>query len=142
MTTPETLPYDPGRVPVLRRWSVRALSWGGGALAAQSPQRVARVLSAVSRGARPATVAEAARARLTLERVSLPCAGREGCLRRSITVALLCRLRGCWPTWHVGVRKVPPLAAHAWVEAEGVPVGENVSADYFRPLLSVPPAAR
>ncbi|WP_433872185.1 lasso peptide biosynthesis B2 protein [Saccharopolyspora sp. CA-218241] len=35
------------------------------------------------------------------------------CLRRSMTVALLYRVRGCWPTWHVGVRRIPPLADSA-----------------------------
>ena len=39
----------------------------------------------------------------------------------------------------VGVaRRLPPFAAHAWVEADGVMVGEDYPPDYFRILLTVP----
>ncbi|GGM41460.1 hypothetical protein GCM10012275_10570 [Longimycelium tulufanense] len=139
MTTPEAIPYAPKQVPPARRWIVFAVSMAGKALARLNPRSVQRVLSTVRRGARPARCQEVEEIRRTLLLVSLACAAREGCLRRSITVALLCRLRGSWPTWHVGVRAVPPFAAHAWVEAEGIPVGEHVPASYLRPLLSVPP---
>ncbi|MEV4177831.1 lasso peptide biosynthesis B2 protein [Nonomuraea sp. NPDC049709] len=45
----------------------------------------------------------------------------------------LCRMRGWRPTWCSGVRVRPPFAAHAWVEAGGVPVG------YLAPLITVAP---
>jgi hypothetical protein len=70
--------------------------------------------------------------------VSLACSAREGCLARSLATVLLCRLQGRWPTWCVGARRLPPFAAHAWVEAEGVMVGEDYPPDYFRTLFSVP----
>jgi hypothetical protein len=69
--------------------------------------------------------------------VSLHCAAREGCLARSLATVLLCRLRGGWPTWCVGARRLPPFAAHAWVEADGVMVGEDHPTDYFRTLFTV-----
>ena len=37
-----------------------------------------------------------------------------------------------------GSAAVPPFAAHAWVEADGIMVGEDYPADYFRPLFKVP----
>ena len=40
--------------------------------------------------------------------------------------------------WCVGARRLPPFAAHAWVEAGGIMVGEDYPADYFRPLFKVP----
>jgi hypothetical protein len=89
-------------------------------------------------GARPATFDQAKAAREAVVAVSLHCAAREGCLARSLATVLLCRLRGRWPTWCVGARRLPPFAAHAWVEAGGVMVGEDYPPDYFRTLFSVP----
>ena len=57
---------------------------------------------------------------------------------KSLATVLLCRWRGAWPTWCVGVRRLPPFGAHAWVEAEGVAVGEDYPPDYFRTLFTVP----
>jgi hypothetical protein len=37
-----------------------------------------------------------------------------------------------------GGAAAPPFAAHAWVEAGGIMVGEDYPADYFRPLFKVP----
>jgi hypothetical protein len=39
--------------------------------------------------------------------------------------------------WCVGGRLLP-FAAHAWVEADRIMVGEDYPADYFRPLFKVP----
>jgi hypothetical protein len=33
---------------------------------------------------------------------------------------------------------MPPFGAHAWVEAEGRPVGEDYPPDYFRTFFTVP----
>jgi hypothetical protein len=107
-------------------------------LAVQPPRRIRSVLNLLRRGARPATLAQAKAAHDTVVAVSLPCAGREGCLPRSLAITLLCRLRGQWPTWCVGARRLPPFAAHAWVEAEGVPVDEPYPPDYFRTFFTVP----
>jgi hypothetical protein len=109
-------------------------------LVRQPPARIRRVLVWLRRGARPATAEAAAAMREATVAVSLPCAGREGCLRRSVAVVLLCRARGMWPTWCVGARVLPPFAAHAWVEADGLAVGEDLPPDYFRTLITIPPA--
>ncbi|MET7638583.1 lasso peptide biosynthesis B2 protein [Streptomyces sp. NPDC005438] len=139
MTTPETIPYRPNRVPFAQRWGIRATALLAGLLARRSPQQIHKVLSRLRRGARPATLEEVTRVRASVVAASLGCAGREACLRRSLTVTLFCRVRGTWATWCVGPRTVPPFAAHAWVEAEGVPVGENVAEGYFQKLISVGP---
>jgi Transglutaminase-like superfamily len=109
------------------------------ALTTQSPARIESALRVVSRGARPASASRAAAARDDVIAVSFICRGNRGCLPRSVATALLCRMSGSWPTWRVGVRTVAPFAAHAWVEAEGEPIGEDASPDFFRPLLTVPP---
>ncbi|MFG3114262.1 lasso peptide biosynthesis B2 protein [Streptomyces sp. NPDC048197] len=109
-------------------------------LAKANPARLRRILEFARRGARPATADQALAAREAVVSVSLRCAG-QGCLQRSLATALLCRLRGAWPTWCTGVR-THPFAAHAWVEAEGHPVGEPHPKGHFKPLIAVPPSHR
>ena len=138
MTLPEAVSYAPRSVPFRRRMTTRLMVGAGRLLATQSPRRIRRVLGVLRSGARPTTFAEAKAARDTVVTVSLTCAAREGCLTRSLATVLLCRLRGHWPTWCVGSRRLPPFGAHAWVEADGVMVGEEYPPDYFRTLFTVP----
>ncbi|MEX2980344.1 lasso peptide biosynthesis B2 protein [Streptomyces sp. C36] len=137
MTTPEALPYRPRSVPFGRRLVARAAVACAHVLATQPPHRIRSVLRRLRGGARPATLAEAASARETVLAVSLAAGGHKGCLPRSLATVLLCRWYGQWPTWCVGVRSRPPFAAHAWVEAEGVLVGEGAQADYFQRFFAV-----
>jgi hypothetical protein len=104
------------------------------------PARIRAALEALRKGARPATAEEAGRAREEVVAVSVACAG-EGCVQRSLATALLCRLRGHWPTWCSGVR-VQPFLAHAWVEVDGEPVDEPYPRGYHTALIRVPPAER
>ncbi len=138
MSVPETVFYHPRSVPLRRRIETRLAVAGARLLATQPPQRIRAVLGWLRRDARPATAVEAKAARDSVVAVSLACAGREGCLTRSLATVLLCRLHGQWPTWCVGARRLAPFGAHAWVEAEGVPVGEEYPSDYFRTFFKVP----
>ncbi|WGD40219.1 lasso peptide biosynthesis B2 protein [Streptomyces cathayae] len=103
------------------------------------PHRLRRVMGAFRRGAEPATVEQATAARESVLAASLALNGLRACLPRSVSVALLCRLLGVWPTWCVGTRTAPPFAAHAWVEAEGRLVGEQGVYNAYARLMSVPP---
>jgi hypothetical protein len=138
MSMPEAVFYQPRSVPLPRRLVARVVVGTARLLATQSPRRIRAVLGLLRRGATPATVEQAKAARDTVVAVSLACAAREGCVPRSLATVLLCRLGGTWPTWCVGARRAPPFAAHAWVEADGVMVGEDYPPDYFRTLLAVP----
>jgi hypothetical protein len=138
VTLPETVHHDPRSVPLLRRTAARLSIGAAHLLATQPPGRIRAVLDRLRRGAKPATFEEAKAAHDTVVAVSLTCAAREGCLPRSLATVLLCRLRGRWPTWCVGSRRLPPFGAHAWVEAGGVMVGEDFPPDYFRTLFTVP----
>ncbi|MEV5507298.1 lasso peptide biosynthesis B2 protein [Streptomyces orinoci] len=111
-------------------------------LARRPPAEIKAVLTRLRKGARPARYAEARAAREAVVAVSLRCASDQGCLPRSLATVLLCRVRGSWPEWTVGVRARPPFGAHAWVEAEGRMVEEDADASYFRRMLSVPPVRR
>ncbi|MFI6014085.1 lasso peptide biosynthesis B2 protein [Streptomyces sp. NPDC051243] len=107
-------------------------------LAHLPPRRIRAVLGQGRRGARPARYDEALRARREVTAVSTLCAGRY-CLQRSLATTLLCRMRGHWPTWCSGVRTAP-FGAHAWVEADGKPVGEPADTATYRPMITVPAA--
>ncbi|MFF7549278.1 lasso peptide biosynthesis B2 protein [Streptomyces canus] len=137
MTSPEAISHDPHSVPLRHRITVRLAVGAARLLARRQPRHIRAVLELLRRGARPATVDRTRHARDAVVAVSLACAGREGCLPRSLATILLCRLHGQWPTWCVGVRRLAPFGAHAWVEAEGVPVGEEHPPDYFRRLFTV-----
>jgi hypothetical protein len=138
MSVPEAVSYHPRSVRLPRRIETRLAVGAARLLATQPPRRNRAVLTWLRRGAEPATAVEAKAARDSVVAVSLACAGREGCLPRSLATVLLCRLHGQWPTWCVGARRLAPFGAHAWVEAEGVPVGEDYPPDYFRTFFTVP----
>lgn len=139
VSLPQTIVHCPQSVPFGLRLAVRLASGVAAVLAVQAPRRIERVLVFLRKGAAPASHDRACRLRDATTAVSLHCAGPEGCLRRSITVALLCRARGMWPTWSVGVRTVPPFGAHAWVEAEGRMVGESLPPEAFQAIITVAP---
>ncbi|MFE3142948.1 lasso peptide biosynthesis B2 protein [Streptomyces scopuliridis] len=106
-------------------------------LARLSPRRLRQVLELARRGARPADLPQALRARNAVVSVSVAIAGPR-CLERSIATALLCRLGGTWPQWCTGVT-TQPFAAHAWVAVDGDPVGEDPDAvTDFHLVMSVP----
>ncbi|MCP2170076.1 lasso peptide biosynthesis B2 protein [Goodfellowiella coeruleoviolacea] len=121
-------------------WYLRPVAWcvvGVARLLARLPaRRLRRAMELARRGARPATVREAVRARDTVVASSVRCSG-QWCLQRSIATALLCRLRGSWPTWRTGVR-TRPFEAHAWVEVDGIPVGEDPdNIRWYRVVMTV-----
>jgi len=103
------------------------------------PNRSAGLLSILSRGARPATLTEAGRAVDDVMAASILVVGPYSCLRRSISAAMVCRSRGAWATWCVGVRHQPPFSAHAWLAVNGTPVREPGNENTLCVLLSVPP---
>ncbi|MDT7790047.1 MAG: hypothetical protein QOF58_8466 [Pseudonocardiales bacterium] len=136
MTTPSSLSRPTG-VPLPRRLAARLAVALATPLVHLKPRTLRRILSLLRTGSRPAAYDSAKAARDAVLAVSLRCLGPQGCLPRSVAVALLCRISGTWPTWCAGVRVMPPFGAHAWVEADGVPVDENLPAQYFRPLMTV-----
>lgn len=136
MSAPVTL--DEGvRLPVWRRGAPLVAVFLGRLLAPLKPHRIRRVLEFLRRGAAPATFEQALLARQHVVAVSTMCAGRY-CLQRSLAAAILCRMRGGWPTWCTGVR-TSPFYAHAWIAVDGVPVGEPHGTAGLRALMVVDP---
>ncbi|GLH95719.1 hypothetical protein Pa4123_09910 [Phytohabitans aurantiacus] len=134
---PEAIYHNPRSVPLPTRLAAHAAVTAARVLARRPPRQIRRLLTRLRRGARPATREQVLDARQAVMAVSLVCAAREGCLPRSLAVVLLCRARGTWAAWCVGTRRLPPFSAHAWVEVDGEPVGEEFPADYFRTFFTV-----
>lgn len=139
MTAPMTVERPTVTLGPARRAGALAAVGVARLLATRSPAQIRRVLLRVRAGARPAGRDTALAAREAVMAVSLTCRGGRGCVPRSIATALLCRLGGTFPTWCVGVRAVPPFAAHAWVEADGEMIGETMPPGYLRALFTVGP---
>ncbi|MUN39256.1 lasso peptide biosynthesis B2 protein [Actinomadura litoris] len=138
MTVPSALERPP-KGPLRRRAAARLAVLLARLVALLPPARIRTLLTLLSRGASPATYDQAKRARDAVLAGSLACLGPRGCLPRSLATVLLCRMWGVWPSWCVGARVRPPFGAHAWVEAEGRLVEENVPDGYLAALITVPP---
>lgn len=128
------------RIPLRQRPAALAAVGAARVLAHLPPRRIRAVLTLVRGRAAPATHSQVAAALDAVLGVSVLYGGRY-CLQRSLATVLLCRIRGVWPTWCVGVRTAP-FVAHAWVEAEGQPVGEPHSPGCYRPLIVIPASPR
>lgn len=127
--------------PAFGNWVMaRAAANAARALVRLEPLRLRTVLEFLRRGAHPASRLETSRARSEVVGSSPRCAGPR-CLERSLATAMLCRLRGVWPEWCTGV-SLEPFSAHAWVEAEGEPIGEEAGEiRLFRVVMRVPAQA-
>jgi hypothetical protein len=136
MTQPQTVEH--GRKLSLRQRPAALASAGAACmLACLPPKRIRAVLTVLRRRAAPATYQQTKDALDAILAVSVLCGGRY-CLQRSLATTLLCRIRGVWPTWCTGVRTAP-FVAHAWVEADGQPIGEPHGPGYYRPLIVIHP---
>ena len=138
MSRPETIFADPRAVAPGTRALAGIAVASARLLAMLPPRQIRSILTWLRRRARPATPEQALDARDTVVKVSLSCAGPEGCLARSLATVVLCRMRGQWATWCVGVRRSPPFTAHAWVEVDGSAISEPYPPDYFRKFFTVP----
>ncbi|MCK9898707.1 lasso peptide biosynthesis B2 protein [Frankia sp. Cpl3] len=101
------------------------------------PARLRQVLDAAAAGTRPAGYQQTLAAMEAVTAVSRTCRDPSGCLPRAVATALLCRVLGRWPTWRTGVRTAGSFAAHAWVEADGLAVGESFPPDAYQPVITV-----
>ncbi|WP_344015413.1 lasso peptide biosynthesis B2 protein [Streptomyces thermospinosisporus] len=129
----------PAREPggLWRRAKVRTAVLAGLLLARMAPHRIRSFMRRAVGGARKAEYETVDAYYRAVAAASPRCAGWQGCLPRSIAVALLCRAEGRWPDWNVGVRRTPPFAAHAWLEAGGRIVAEPGTPTAYGVLMHV-----
>ena len=133
----DVLPRTPAALHLLERVAVGTAVVLARVLAHASPDTTRRILTATARGARPASYEDAHVARDAVLTVSAFCRGGSSCLPRSLATALVCRTRGTWPDWCVGVLTAPPFTAHAWIEADGRIVDEPMAGADFATFFRV-----
>nr|BAL72549.1 lariatin biosynthetic protein [Rhodococcus jostii] len=109
----------------------------GKALSHLPPGLLRRSMTAFAAKARPASYREAEAAVVSITQYSKASAGPGSCLQRSISVCILMRLDGRWPTWCVGVPSKPPFRAHAWIEAGGQIVAELGDMNSYSRLMTI-----
>ena len=59
-----------------------------------------------------------------------------GCLQRAVAVMLRGIIARRTPDWVSGFQ-VSPFIAHAWVEVDGIPIGEEMDLSNFQKILFV-----
>ncbi len=131
------LPDSDVRVSVLEQLLARTAVGIARLISDRSPERLRELLGRFRGSTRPATYAEAKRARDVVLTVSTRCCGRRACLVRSLATVIFCWMRGSWATWCAGVLAAPPFTAHAWVEADGEMVDEALDGTLHTTLCSV-----
>ncbi|MCE0445053.1 lasso peptide biosynthesis B2 protein [Streptomyces tricolor] len=103
--------------------------------------RLRAVLEFARRGAAPATVDQRLSAREAVVSVK-PALCRTGAVcKRSIATALLCRVRGTWPTWCTGVRTIPSPPTPG-SRPRGSSSARAIPRAHFKTLMSIPPVSR
>ena len=74
----------------------------------------------------------------SIRRVAARFPSSASCLVQAIAGETMLRRRGCRPELRLGVRKVRPLDAHAWLESEGVVVvGGSEPMDAYRVVFDL-----
>ncbi|WP_105114844.1 lasso peptide biosynthesis B2 protein [Streptococcus suis] len=63
-------------------------------------------------------------------------AGKHSCLQRSVAVMLWGIIARRTPDWISGFQ-ISPFIAHAWVEIDGVPIGEEMDLSKFQKIIIV-----
>ncbi|WP_032404574.1 MULTISPECIES: lasso peptide biosynthesis B2 protein [Nocardiaceae] len=133
----DVLPHIPSTLGPLPTLGIKASVGIAKGLSRMPPNVLRSFLERIATGARPATYEEARLARDAVLTASPYSRGGSACLPRSLATVLVCRARGTWPQWCVGVLSSPPFTAHAWIEVDGVIVDEPMAKSDFSTFFSV-----
>jgi Transglutaminase-like superfamily len=93
-------------------------------------RHVEALVARLARRAQPATADQAAAALAAVRRASWLHPARTACLEESLAAVVAVRLRGRRVDWCIGARTLP-FAAHAWIEAEGMRIGQQHDRPYI-----------
>ncbi|WP_433701333.1 lasso peptide biosynthesis B2 protein [Nocardiopsis sp. CA-288880] len=130
------LPSEPSRRPRLRRRILGIIGFWSAVVLLRLPLKhsVATLTALKSRTRTPASSSEAADAVAAARSAARWYPGRAACLELSLAAALTAILMRRAVDWIIGARMMP-YAAHAWIEAQGTPIGEPVEPD--RPFIAI-----
>ena len=99
------------------------------------PKKLSEVIEKLSKNTRKALPKEVESWRTPINSINVRCAGN-GCLQRSVAVMLRGIIARRTPDWVSGFQ-VSPFIAHAWVEVDGIPIGEEMDLSNFQKILFV-----
>ena len=99
------------------------------------PKKLSEVIEKLSKNTRKALPKEVESWRTSINSINVRCAGN-GCLQRSVAVMLRGIIARRTPDWVSGFQ-VSPFIAHAWVEVDGIPIGEEIDLSNFQKILFV-----
>ena len=99
------------------------------------PKKLSEVIEKLSKNTRKALPKEVESWRTSINSINVRCAGN-GCLQRSVAVMLRGIIARRTPDWVSGFQ-VSPFIAHAWVEVDGIPIGEEMVLSNFQKILFV-----
>ena len=99
------------------------------------PKKLSEVIEKLSKNTRKALPKEVESWRTSINSINVRCAGN-GCLQRSVAVMLRGIIARRTPDWVSGFQ-VSPFIVHAWVEVDGIPIGEEMDLSNFQKILFV-----
>lgn len=99
------------------------------------PKKLSEVIEKLSKNTRKALPKEVESWRTSINSINVRCAGN-GCLQRSVAVMLRGIIARRTPDWVSGFQ-VSPFIAHAWVEVDEIPIGEEMDLSNFQKILFV-----
>lgn len=99
------------------------------------PKKLSEIIEKLSKNTRKALPKEVESWRTSINSINVRCAGN-GCLQRSVAVMLRGIIARRTPDWVSGFQ-VSPFIAHAWVEVDGIPIGEEMDLSNFQKILFV-----
>lgn len=102
-----------------------------------SPSSMEKILLRLMRKHPKASEKQVKAARNAVCIVSNRCRSQEGCLRRSLAVALVVWLQRKSVSWCTGYAQ-EPFRAHAWVEIDDYPIGEQTEVQMYSKVICVP----
>ncbi|MDQ0232888.1 lasso peptide biosynthesis B2 protein [Metabacillus malikii] len=129
-------PEQPEEVSTGAIWLARLALLLSAPLNWLSPRMMEKILSRLVRKYPPATEEEVKVIRDAVCTVSRRCRSQEGCLRRSLAVAVGTWLKRRSVSWCTGYA-LEPFRAHAWVEVNNNPVGEPEEVRSYSKVISV-----
>lgn len=99
------------------------------------PKKLSEIIEKLSKNTRKSLPMEVEGWRTSINSINVRCAGN-GCLQRSVAVMLRGIIARRTPDWVSGFQ-VAPFIAHAWVEVDGIPIGEDMDLSNFQKILFV-----
>lgn len=99
-----------------------------------SPSLIEKILGILAKHKEIAEIDQAKRARDSICAVSKKCRNQDRCIKRSLATFFMLWIQGKMCSWCTGYT-MNPFRSHAWVEVNGIPVGEPVEIENYTRVI-------